>query len=168
MQELYGNSQRLDEREQSTQKGKFLTFKLDAELFALEISYVTEIYNMLSIVPLPGTPEYFKGIINLRGKIIPVIDMRLKLRKISESYNDRTCIIILIVDGIQSGLIVDTVSEVCNIREEDIEPPPGLKCLGSNHYIQGVAKIGDDLAMILDCRKILGEEKISNLAQEVS
>ncbi len=163
MTELYELSQ-----EQDTQKGKFLTFRIGAELFAIEISYVTEINNMLSIVPLPDAPAYFKGVISLRGKIIPVIDMRLKLGKQPEPYNDRTCIIILSVEGAQTGLIVDTVAEVLNIRDDDIERPPEMKHAAGSHYLQGIGKAEEDLVLILNCRKILDGDAIFDLAQIVS
>lgn len=161
MQEFYT-------QEQNTQKGKFLTFHLANEVFALEIRYVTEIYNMLSIVPLPGTPEYIKGIINLRGKIIPVIDMRLKLQKTAEAYTDRTCIIILNVEGAPCGLVVDSVAEVCSIRDDDIEPLPEMKCFVMNHYLKGIAKVSEELAMILDCKVLLMQEQLSDLTHLVS
>lgn len=142
-------------QEQSMQKDKYLTFKLEVEFFALEIGFVKEIYNMLTIVPMPCAPDYVKGIINLRGKIIPVLDMRLVLGKESRDYSGRTCIIILYVNQAHCGLIVDTVSEVCGIPEENIEPPPGMVSIRSNRYLKGIAKIGNELAMVLDCEEIM-------------
>jgi purine-binding chemotaxis protein CheW len=155
-------------QDRSTQRGTFLTFILDTELFAIEISYVTGINNMLSIISIPGAPEYFKGFINLRGKLIPVIDMRLKLRKEPKCYNDRTCIILLSIDGAKVGLIVDNVAEVLSIREENIELLPEMKRSAGNGYLQGIGRSGDNLALILNCKKILAEDEIFDLAQIVS
>ena len=163
MSEFYTLSQ-----EQNTQKGKYLTFQLGKELFAIEISYVTEINNMISIVPLPDTPAYFKGIISLRGKIIPVIDMRMKLCKQAGTYNARTCIIILSVDGIRTGLIVDAVAEVRSIGQEEIEPLPKRKQSNYGNYFQGIGKVKDDLVLILDCKKILLEDEMLDLTQVTS
>ena len=155
-------------QEEDTQKCKFLSFKLGAELFAIEIGYVTEINNLLAIISIPGTPDYFKGIISLRGKIIPVIDMRLKLRKEPEAYTDRTCIIILSVEGAQTGLIVDTVAEVLTISDENIDLPPEMVRSSHSSYLQGIGKSGDDLALILNCKKILLEDHIFDLANVIS
>ena len=163
MSDLYQLSQ-----EEDTQKSKFLSFRLGTELFAIEIRFVTEINNMLAIISIPGTPEYFKGIISLRGKIIPVIDMRLKLHKEPEVYNDRTCIIILSVEGAQTGLIVDTVAEVLTISDENIDLPPEMKHSLGNSFLQGIGKSGDDLALILNCKQILLEDDIFDLVQVVS
>lgn len=151
-------------RESGSQSGKFLTFQLGHEYYAVEISYVTEINKMLSIVPIPGTPDYFKGIVSLRGKIIPVIDMRLKLRKTAEQYNDRTCIIILDIDGIQSGLIVDAVSDVTLIEEDSIEAIPEFRNSSNKGYFQGICKAGDDLVLVLDCKSVLSEDGMLDLA----
>jgi purine-binding chemotaxis protein CheW len=147
-----------EQQEEDTRKGKYLTFKLGTEIFAIEISYVTEINNLLPITAIPDSPVYIKGIISLRGKIIPVIDMRLKFRKEPAEYNDRTCIIILNIDDIQVGLIVDNVAEVLNISDDNIEPPPEFNFSAKNRYLKGIGKIGDRLALILDCRSILTDD----------
>jgi purine-binding chemotaxis protein CheW len=122
---------------------------------------------MLPITAIPDTPVYLKGIISLRGKIIPVIDMRLKFRKEPVQYNDRTCIIILNIDGIQVGLIVDKVAEVLNIKDEDIESPPDLNLSIKNRYLKGIGKIGEYLALILDCRKILADDETEIITKAV-
>jgi purine-binding chemotaxis protein CheW len=163
MSDFYGISQ-----DQSAQTGRFLTFMLGAELFAIEAGYVTEINNMISIISIPGTPEYFKGIISLRGKIIPVIDLRLKLRKEPKRYSDKTSIIILRVEEAQIGLIVDNVAEVLSISHENIELIPDMQRSSGNRYLQGIGKSGENFAMILNCKKILAEDEIFDLAQIVS
>lgn len=114
------------EMEEDTQKGKFLTFSLGKEDYGVEIKYVTEIIGIQSITEVPDLPAYINGIINLRGKIIPVMDVRLRFGKTVREYDDRTCIIVIDINDISIGLIVDRVSEVINIPESEIVPPPQL------------------------------------------
>ena len=119
-------------QEEDTQKGKFLTFTLGSDAYGLEIKYVTEIIGVQEITEVPELPEYIRGIINLRGKIIPVIDVRLRFKKTFREYNDRTCIVVVDIKDISVGLIVDAVSEVISIQDQDIVPPPNLnKGIGS-------------------------------------
>ena len=113
--------------EEDTQKNKFLTFVIGNENYGIDIKVVTEIIGIQTITTIPEMPDYVKGIINLRGKINPVIDMRLKFKKNYVPYNDRTCIVIIEVEGIAVGLIVDSVSEVIEIAEENIVLPPNVK-----------------------------------------
>lgn len=111
------------EQEEDTQQDRYLTFSLGNQIFGIEIRYVTEIIGIQPITEVPEMPDYVKGIINLRGKIIPVIDVRLKFRKEPAEYNDRTCIIVIDIHEISIGLIVDNVAEVLTITEENIVPP---------------------------------------------
>lgn len=120
--------------EEDTQKGKFLTFLLGKEVYAIEIKFVIEIIGIQPITELPESPAYVKGIINLRGKIIPVMDVRLRFKKKPVEYNDRTCIIVVEVQDISVGLIVDNVSEVLSITDEDIVPPPDMNKRTENKY----------------------------------
>jgi purine-binding chemotaxis protein CheW len=146
---------------EDTQKGKFLTFSIDKEVYGIEILYVTEIIGIQAITQLPELSEHIKGIINLRGKIIPVIDVRLRFRKPAIEYNDRTCIIVIDIREISVGLIVDTVAEVLNIAEEDIVPPPDNKTGFHNRYIKGIGKVGNEVKLILDCDKLLSDDEIN-------
>lgn len=154
-----------DQMEEDTQKGKYLTFNLDREVYGLEIRLVTEIIGIQPITEIPEVPEYVKGIINLRGKIIPVMDMRLRFKKEPKAYTDRTCVIVIEAREILLGLIVDGVAEVQTIAEESIVAPPDIK--SSNHkYIHGIGKVGDEVKLLLDCDKIFNEddeEKLMNL-----
>jgi purine-binding chemotaxis protein CheW len=120
------NALRLEEQEEQedTLKGKYLIFSLDKELYGIEIRYITEIIGLQPITAIPGMPEYIKGITNLRGKIIPVIDARLRFKKEARKYNDRTCIIVLDTNDMSVGLIVDSVSEVLSMQDGDISLPP--------------------------------------------
>lgn len=143
---------------EDTQKGKFLTFQVDHEVFGIEIKFVTEIIGVQPITLVPEVPDFVRGIINLRGKIIPVIDMRLRFKKESVEYNDRTCIVVIDIRDVTIGLIVDSVSEVINIGDENIVPPPSYRSGFQNPYIMGIGKVGNDVKLLLDCEKIISDE----------
>ena len=153
------------DQEEDTQKGKFLTFSLGNEFFGLEICYVTEIIGIQPITEVPDLPAYVRGIINLRGKIIPVMDVRLRFKKPFREYNDRTCVIVVDIRDISVGLIVDSVSEVLSIRDEDIVPPQELKS-AQNKYIKGIGKVGSDIKLLLDCDRLLNDEDIEALGEK--
>lgn len=150
-------------QEEDTQKGKFLTFTLGNESYGIEIRYVTEIIGIQPVTEVPELPEYIKGIINLRGKIIPVMDVRLRFKKPFREYNDRTCVIVIDIRDISVGLIVDSVSEVLDIPDEDIVSPEDVGRGFGNRYIKGIGKVGNDVKLILECNKLLGEEETANL-----
>jgi len=149
--------------EDNTQEGRFLIFSIENENYGIEIRYVTEIIGIQTITEVPELPEYVRGIINLRGKIIPVMDVRLRFRKKAMEYNDRTCIIVVEVLGMSVGLIVDSVSEVVTINESDISELPQMKQVSQNHYVKNIGKIGNEMRLLLDCEKLLTDEDIDNL-----
>ncbi len=150
--------------------GKYLTFKLAGEEYGIEILKVKEIIGMMNITPVPRLPEYVKGVINLRGKVIPVIDLRLKFGIEPMEYNDRTCIIVVEVmqGGTKTpiGLVVDAVSEVLNVRAENIEPPPLFGARLKTSYILGMAKIDNNVKILLDIDLILTAEAVEMLREE--
>lgn len=150
------------EEEEDTQKDKFLTFILGSEAYGIEIKYVTEIIGIQPITAVPELPEYIKGIINLRGKIIPVMDIRLRFKKPFREYDGRTCVVVIDIEDVCIGLIVDSVSEVLSIPDEDIVPPPELSKVG-NKYIKGIGKVGEDVKLLLDCNKILSDDDVESL-----
>lgn len=154
-------SQINDDMDEDTQKGKFLTFSLENEFFGLEIAFVTEIIGIQPITEIPELPDFVKGIINLRGKIIPVIDVRLRFKKPARKYNDRTCVIVIDIKEISVGLIVDSVSEVLTIPEESIVLPPDIKA-AQNKYIKGIGKVDGNIKLLLDCERLLNEDEIVN------
>ncbi len=154
--------QEIDEQDEDTQKDKFLTFLLGKEFYGMEIRHVTEIIGIQPITEVPEMPEYIRGIINLRGKIIPVVDVRLRFKKPFKEYNDRTCVIVIDIDELSAGLIVDSVSEVIKIPEWDIVPPPDIKKTG-NRFIKGIGKVGNNVKMLLDCEKLLNEDDVDML-----
>ncbi len=150
------------EQDEDTLKDRFLTFALGSENYGIEIRYVTEIIGIQPISEVPELPEYIKGIINLRGKIIPVMDVRLRFKKQFREYNDRTCIIIVEVLNTCIGLIVDGVSEVISIPESEIVEPPDLN-RGGSRYIKGIGKAGSEVKLLLDCEKLLSEVEAAGL-----
>jgi len=151
------------EMEEDTQKNRFLTFMVDSEAYGLEIRIVTEIVGIQKITEVPEVPAFIKGVINLRGRVIPVMDVRLRFKREPVLYNDRTCIIIVDMQKWSVGLIVDSVSEVLPIPEEEIVPPPELY-IEKNRYINGIAKANGGIKMLLDCDKLLTEEEIDKVS----
>lgn len=152
----------LESYDENTQKNKFLTFSLGEEYYGIDIMYVTEIVGIQPITEVPELPIYIKGIINLRGKIIPVMDARIKFKKKTKEYNDRTCIVVINVQHLSIGIIVDAVSEVLNISEENIVDPPNLNN-GSSNYIKNIGKCDGYVTLILDCERLLSNEEINDL-----
>ncbi len=157
----------IDEFEEDTQKNKYLTFTLGNEAFGIEILFVTEIIGLQQITEVPDLPEYVKGIINLRGKIIPVMDMRSRFKKEFREYDERTCIIVVDIGEISIGLIVDRVSEVVDIPEENVSEPPKVNKSSQNKYVKGIGKIGDSVKLILDCEKLLSENEMEEIAENI-
>lgn len=149
---------------EDTQKDKFLTFSLGTEVYGIEIKFVTEIIGMQSVTQIPDLPEYVKGIINLRGKIIPVVDVRLRFKKMYREYNDRTCIVVVDIKGVALGLIVDAVEEVLIIAAQEIVLPPQFNT-GSDHhhFIKGIGKVGTDVKLILDSDRLLSDNEMDSL-----
>jgi purine-binding chemotaxis protein CheW len=143
-----------DEIEEDTQKDKYLTFRIGKEDFAVSIRHVIEIIVMQKITEVPDTPDFIKGIINLRGQVIPVMDIRLRFHLPLRPYDDRTCVIVVEVNGIVMGLIVDTVNEVVDIYEDWIDPPP-RRSGAVNQYIYGMGKIGKNVKILLDIDKVV-------------
>lgn len=153
----------ITETSEDTQKGKFLTFSIENEYYGIEIKYVTEIIGVQVITEVPELPIYIKGIINLRGKIIPVIDIRLRFKKSEKDYSDRTCIIVIDIKDISVGLIVDNVSEVITITDDNIVAPPNMKTGFNSKYIKGIGKVGNEVKLLLDCNKLLNDEDLSKI-----
>jgi len=147
--------------------GKYLTFYLEEEEYGIGILKVKEIIGMMPITSVPRTPEYVKGVINLRGKVIPVLDLRTKFDMETIEYSDRTCIIVVEIDSESStaliGIVVDAVSEVLNIKEEEIEETPTFGTKLDIEYILGMAKIEGGVKILLNIDKVLSNEEIADL-----
>lgn len=150
----------------SAKGGKFLTFKLANEEYGIEILKVREINGLMDITAVPRMPDYMKGVINLRGKIIPVIDLRLKFGLEEIPHSEQTCIIVVEV-GKEIGIIVDAVSEVQDIRGDNIEPPLVMGASVDTSFILGMGKIGDAVKILLDIDKMLSDEESVDIAAVV-
>lgn len=134
---------------------RFLVFIIDEQSYAIEIHYITEIIEMMPITVVPFLPGCLKGIINLRGSVIPVMDVRLRFGLPEQEYTQRTCIVVLDNEGVQLGLIVDGVREVTNIPEDLRMPPPSDSENGINSYIKGVGNAAGEIQLLLDCDKLM-------------
>lgn len=153
--------------EEDAQRGKFMTFQTGKEFFGISISYVNEIIAMQPITKIPEVEDYIKGLINLRGKIIPVIDVRVRFRMEPLEYTDRTCIIVINVKSTVIGLIVEKIAEVDTIQDDDIVPPPALgkKEKEQNKYVYGLARTGDTVKLLLDPERLIKEEDIQAIEE---
>lgn len=158
-----------DEDVMSTEKGKYMTFKSNGEYFGIALKYVVEIVGIQKITAIPEVEDYIKGLINLRGKIIPVIDVRVRFKQEPFEYNDRTCIIIINVNDTVVGLIVETIAEVVEINDSNIVPPPTLNPKNvKNQYVYGLGKVGESVKMLLDPNKLIKDEELSFLEDVAS
>lgn len=149
---------------EDTQKDKYLTFHLAGEDYGIEIRYVIEIIGIQSITEVPDMPAFIRGVINLRGKVIPVMDVRARFNLEDREYDDRTCIIVVNIDNTEVGLVVDEVSEVADIPEVNVEPPPKTSKDNGNSYIQGMGKINKDVKILLNVHKLLFSGEMQDLA----
>jgi len=148
---------------EDTQKNKYLTFVLGKENYGFEIQYVTEIVGMQEITDVPDVPRSIQGVINLRGKIIPVMDARTKFGKDKIAYSDRTCIVVVEVKGLLIGVIVDAVSEVLTIEEDQMVPPPSIINTGSQ-YIKNIGKSQDIVTLLLDIESLLNQDELEYIS----
>lgn len=153
------------ERSGAEREGKYLTFSLGDEEYGIGILKVKEIIGMMRITPVPQAPDFIKGVINLRGKVIPVIDLRLRFDMNESGYTERTCIIVVEIENsgakLHIGIVVDSVSEVLNIKASDIEDPPTFGTALNAECILGMAKTGGGVKILLDIAKVLSNCGIS-------
>ena len=151
----------------ANREGKYLTFTLAEEEYGIGILKVKEIIGIMAITTVPRTPDYMKGVINLRGKVIPVVDLRLKFGMEAMDYTERTCIIVVDIGGegqkIQMGIVVDSVSEVMNIKGGDIEDTPDFGSRLNTEYILGMAKTGGRVKILLDIDRVLNRAEMTVL-----
>jgi len=140
-------------------EGKYLTFTIGKVDYGVEILKVREIIGLMNITSLPQMPMYMKGVINLRGKIIPVIDLRLKFGMPSIEMSVETCIIVINLKDVLIGIIIDKVKEVLDIKQGDIESAPNLGSSVDTDYILGISKVNDTAKILLNIEKVLGENK---------
>lgn len=148
-------------------EGKYLTFSLAEEEYGIGILKIKEIIGMMPITTVPRTPEFVKGVINLRGKVIPVMDLRLRFGIEEIDYTERTCIVVVEIEGtsgtVMIGVVVDSVSEVLNIKGEDVEETPTFGTKMNTEYILGMAKMEGGVKILLDIDQVLSEDEIVDL-----
>lgn len=149
--------------------GKYLTVVLDQEHYGIAVLKVREIIRMQKITPVPQVPAYVKGVINLRGRVIPVIDLRTKF-DLKAEFDSRTCIVVVQVrlgsgDSVQTGLVVDRVEEVATLDQAEIEAAPDFGTRVDTTYILGMAKIKDVVSMLLDIDRVVAPQTMEKIAQ---
>lgn len=147
--------------------GKYLTFCLAGEEYGVEILKVREIIGIMDITAIPQVAPEVRGVINLRGKVIPVIDLRIKFGMEPAEYTDQTCVIVVDV-GTLVGVIVDTVQEVLDIQADQIDPPPPLGAAVTATFILGMGKVKDDVKILLDIDRVLGGDELAGLVEAAS
>jgi purine-binding chemotaxis protein CheW len=156
-----------DDEEEDSQENKYLTFRIGNEIYGVAISTVTQIIEMQKITVVPDMPGYIKGVINLRGQVIPIMDLRLRFGMEERDYDDRTCTIIVNIDGRSIGFVVDTVLEVVDIPDKDIEPPPEFKSAsGHDRYISGIGKVGEEVKILLDAGRVIHEAELHDIVSK--
>jgi purine-binding chemotaxis protein CheW len=148
------------EMQEDTQEGKHLTFALGKEEYGIEIKNVTEIIGIQNITDLPDMPNYVKGVINLRGKVIPVMDVRLRFGLGERAYDERTCIIVVTIRNSAVGLIVDSVSEVVDIAAGQIEPPPLVRGGQSSRFVSGLGHVDESVKILLSISDLLDDSEL--------
>ena len=162
-------SDRTAKRDAGMMEGKYLTFSMNQEEYGVGILTIKEIIGMMRITPVPQTPDYVKGVINLRGKVIPVIDLRLRFGMNSNGYTERTCIIVVEIENdsrtLQIGIVVDSVSEVMNIKGSDIEQTPEFGTTLNTDYILGMAKTAENVKILLDIARVLSASEMELIGE---
>ena len=149
---------------EDTREDQYLIFTIENESYGIPIRYITEIISIVEITQVPELPVYVKGIINLRGEIIPIMDARLRFKMKKKEYDNRTCIIVIEIEEVSFGLVVDDVREVENINGTDLAPPPYIS--GSEDYaygfIEAIGKAKGGIRLLIDCRKLLYNNKLDD------
>lgn len=143
------------EEEEDSQRDKYLTFKLADEEYGIEIYSVREVVGLQRITAIPDMPAYIRGVVNLRGQVIPIMDVRSRFNMSLSEYNDRTCVIVINVGDMPIGLIVDEVQDVLDISETNIAPPPNIVNSNKEKFMHGLGMVEDQVKIILDVRQLV-------------
>jgi purine-binding chemotaxis protein CheW len=168
---MAGLNEKIDQAvmDMADKEGKYLTFSLAGEEYGIGILKIKEIIGMLPITSVPQTPEYIKGVINLRGKVVPVMDLRVRFGITAIEYTDRTCIIVVELAGqdvtVTVGIVVDSVSEVINIKVDEIQETPNFGIELDTDYILGLAKIEGSVKILLEIERVLGSEDVTVISE---
>ncbi len=151
--------------EDNSSSGKYLTFALGQETYALEIAFVTEVIGTQAITPLPDTPTYIRGVIDLRGRVLPVMDVRMRFGLEERAYGDRTCIVVIHARETSTGLVVDTVNDVLDIPDERIEPINQMAVgMRKGRFIKGLGRIDNQIKIILDAETLVFDTSLDGAA----
>lgn len=156
----------IDKMSNDEMEGKYLTFWTDGQLFGIPISHVVQIIKVQEITKIPEFPTYAKGIINLRGSIIPVIDMRLRFHKEEIPYNDHTCVIVTNINNSNVGFLVDNVDEVTDIENDKISPPPMVSGDFSDNFLSGIGDKNNRVILILNTEKLVSQKDFDNIVKQ--
>lgn len=143
---------------EETLDGRYLTFQVGKETYGIEIKFVIEIVGLQPLTEMPEMPVYVKGIMNLRGRVIPVMDVRLRFGMQPKEYDDRTCIIVVDLDGRSAGLVIDNVSEVLKVGDSELMEKPEFGAGDNNGYIKSLARVAEHVILLVDCDKLIGTE----------
>ena len=149
---------------EETLHGRYLTFQVGNEMFGIQIRYVIEIVGLQPLTEMPEMREYIKGIINLRGKIIPVMDIRLRIGMPWRDYDDRTCIIVIDMNGISVGLVIDSVSDVLTINDDEVLKKPEMSTNDGCGYIDSLGRKNGQVILLVDCKKLLSTDEFKEVA----
>ncbi len=156
-----------DEEDEDTQANKYLFFRIGHESYGIGIRFILEIIELQKISEVPDMPKSVKGVINLRGKVIPIVDLRLRFGLEERAYDDRTCIVVTEIEQVTIGFIVDTVEEVMEIPESQVEPAPNFKTQsGRERYISGIGKVGEEVKILLDVERIVGDDEMKAVSEK--
>ena len=156
-----------DEDDEDTQKDRYFTFQVGKEEYGIDINCVVEVIGMQKITEVPDMPDFVKGVINLRGQVIPVTDVRLRFHMQPREYDDRTCIVVVNIKDTAIGLVVDLVSDVLKIPEDHVDPPPKVTNKPGSRFIKGMGKVGDDVKILLNVHKLLYDDELEQIAAAV-
>lgn len=158
------------DQENLSKINSYLSFKLGEEEFAAHVGKVLNILELVKITEVPKSPEYMKGVINLRGTVLPVIDTRIKFGMTATEYTPNTCIIVLDIEiddeSVQVGALVDSVQAVLEIESDQIQPPPSIGSKYKSEFIEGMAKVDDRFIMLLNMDLVFSAEEITNLKEQ--
>ncbi len=162
----------MSEKSEQIKVNSYLTFKLGEEQFGVHVGQVLNILEMTKITEVPKSPDYMKGVINLRGMVLPVIDTRVKFGLPETEYTNNTCIVVMDLDmdgdTVHIGAIVDEVLSVIEIEDNQVEPPPSIGSKYQSEFIYGMAKVEEDFVMLLDMQKVLNTREIADLAEQAT
>ncbi len=153
-----------DDDEEDTQRDRYFTFQVGAEEYGIEIMHVLEVVGLQKITEVPDMPDFVKGVINLRGQVIPIMDVRTRFGMKTVEYDDRTCVLVVNMQGQQIGLIVDKVSDVLDIPAGQVQPPPKVSNRPGSRYISGLGKVEEEVKILLDVQKLLYQEELEQVA----